>query len=46
MTYQETHDLYLVSRLLGHESVETTQRYVAMPDSRLKAALAGARLVS
>lgn len=46
MTYQETHDLYLVSRLLGHESVETTQRYVAMPDSRLRAALAGARLVS
>ena len=46
MIYQETHDLYLVSRLLGHESVETTQRYVAMPDSRLRAALASARLVS
>jgi len=45
MIYQETHDLYLVSRLLGHESVETTERY-AMPDSRLRAALAGARLVS
>ncbi len=45
-TYEETHDLYLVSKLLGHESVETTQRYVAMPDSRLHDAMQAVRLVS
>lgn len=39
MTYQATADILLVSRLLGHESVETTQRYVALPDSRLRAAV-------
>lgn len=32
-----THDLFLVARLLGHASVETTQVYVAMPDTRLRA---------
>lgn len=34
-TWEATHDLLLVSRLLGHASVETTQRYVAMPCARL-----------
>ena len=38
-TYEQTHDLFLVARLLGHASVETTQIYVAMPDSRLREAL-------
>lgn len=38
-TYEATHDLLLVSKLLGHASVETTQRYVAMPDERLRAGL-------
>lgn len=38
-TYEQTHDLYLVARLLGHASVETTQIYVAMPETRLRAAL-------
>lgn len=37
--YEATHDLLLVSKLLGHASVETTQRYVAMPDERLRAGL-------
>lgn len=36
-TYAATHDLFLVARLLGHASVETTQVYVAMPDTRLRA---------
>lgn len=44
-TYSATHDLYLVSQLLGHESVETTQRYVAMPDDRLRVALSAVTLV-
>lgn len=38
-TYEETRDIYVVSTLLGHSSVATTQRYVAMPDSRLRAAV-------
>lgn len=38
-TYAATHDLLLVGVLLGHESVETTQRYVLMPDDRLRAAM-------
>ncbi|MCI1831793.1 MAG: site-specific integrase [Bifidobacterium sp.] len=45
-TYAATHDLYLVSKLLGHESMETTQRYVAMPDNRLRSALSAVSLVS
>ena len=43
-TYEQTHDLFLVARLLGHSSVETTQIYVAMPDSRLRSALDAVRL--
>jgi integrase len=45
-TYEQTHDLYLVSKLLGHESLETTQRYVAMPDSRLRVALEAVAMAS
>lgn len=45
VTYQATHDLLLVSKLLGHASVETTQIYVALPDSRLRAALGAVMLI-
>ena len=37
--YGATHDLLLVSRLLGHESVETTQVYVCLPDEGMRAGL-------
>ncbi|MBF1666621.1 MAG: tyrosine-type recombinase/integrase [Scardovia wiggsiae] len=40
-----THDLLLVSHLLGHASVETTQNYVAMPDSRLRAAMDAVHII-
>lgn len=43
-TYAATHDPYLVARLLGHASVETTQIYVAMPDERLRAGMVAVRL--
>lgn len=43
-TYAVTHDLLLVGALLGHESVETTQRYVLMPDDRLRAAVGAVTL--
>ncbi|KFI52640.1 tyrosine-type recombinase/integrase [Bifidobacterium biavatii] len=43
-TYEQTHDLFLVAKLLGHSSVETTQIYVAMPDSHLRAAMAAVTL--
>lgn len=36
--YEETDDIYVVSQLLGHTSVATTQRYVAMPARRLRKA--------
>lgn len=39
--YADTSDLLVVSRLLGHASTETTERYVAMPDGRLHDAVAG-----
>lgn len=39
-----THDLFVVAELLGHESVETTEHYVAMPDGRLREATAAVRL--
>lgn len=43
-TYAATHDLFLVAELLGHESVETTERYVAMPPDRLRSAASAVRL--
>lgn len=43
--YAATHDIFLVSKLLGHSSVETTQIYVALPDERLRAGLDAVRLV-
>ena len=46
VTYAATHDLLLVSKLLGHASVETTQRYVAMPDDRLRVAVDAVRLAT
>lgn len=42
--YAATHDILLVSTLLGHASVETTQIYVALPDARLRAAVDAVRL--
>lgn len=42
--YAATHDLFVVAELLGHESVETTEHYVAMPDGCLREATAAVRL--
>lgn len=42
--YAATHDLFVVAELLGHESVKTTEHYVAMPDGRLREATAAVRL--
>lgn len=42
--YAATHDLFVVAELLGHESVETTEHYVVMPDGRLREATAAVRL--
>lgn len=42
--YAATHDLFVVAELLGHESVETTEHYVAMPDGRLREATAAGRI--
>lgn len=42
--YAATRDLFVVAELLGHESVETTEHYVAMPDGRLREATAAVRL--
>ena len=36
--YQETGDLYLVSEVLGHQSVETSKRYAAMKNRKRMAA--------
>lgn len=44
VTYATTHDLFVVAELLGHESVETTEHYVAMTPSRLREATAAVRL--
>lgn len=43
--YAATHDRFVVAELLGHESVETTEHYVAMPDGRLREAMAAVRLI-
>lgn len=43
--YAATHDLFVVAELLGHESVEATEHYVAMPDGRLREATAAVRLI-
>lgn len=43
--YAATHDLFVVAELLGHESVETTEHYVAMSDGRLREAMAAVRLI-
>lgn len=43
--YAATHDLFVVAELLSHESVETTEHYVAMPDGRLREAMAAVRLI-
>lgn len=43
--YAATHDLFVVAELLGHESVETTEHYVAMPDGRLREAMAAVCLI-
>lgn len=45
-TYAATHDIYVVSKLLGHASVETTQNYTALPESRLRAGLSAVILSS
>lgn len=42
--YAATHDLFVVAELLGHESVETTEHYVAMPDGRLREATAAVQI--
>jgi site-specific recombinase XerD len=39
VTWQETHDILLVSKLLGHESVETTMRYIYMGDADMRRGL-------
>lgn len=44
VTYAATHDLILVSQLLGHASVETTQVYVALPSERLREGMEAVRL--
>ena len=38
--YQRTHDLRSLQRLLGHASIETTQRYVFVDQEDLEAAIA------
>lgn len=42
--YAAPHDLFVVAELLGHESVETTEHYVVLPDGRLREATAAVRI--
>ncbi|WEV67978.1 tyrosine-type recombinase/integrase [Bifidobacterium sp. ESL0769] len=44
MSYQRTHDILLVSQALGHASVATTQRYVALPTDALRGMVGKVRL--
>ena len=37
--YEDTRDLLLVSKQLGHKSVKTTERYVRAPDDRAAEAI-------
>lgn len=41
--YAGQRDLFAVQTLLGHQSPETTRRYVQLPDDALRAAVRGAR---
>ena len=37
--HEQTHDVRLVQTLLGHSSLATTQRYIAVEDSKVRKAI-------